>query len=71
MILEFHPATQDEFAATAEYYEAAVPGLGNRFLVAVSRATEIALEYPEVGSKRGTGSRRLVVIGFRTTLSIE
>jgi hypothetical protein len=37
MILEFHPAARDEFVAAAEYYETAVPGLGDRFLVAVKR----------------------------------
>lgn len=46
MILEFHPAAQDEFAAAADYYETAVPGLGNRFLVAVRRTTEIAMQHP-------------------------
>jgi hypothetical protein len=35
--LEFHPAAAEEFAAAAEYYEAAVSGLGNRFLVVVQR----------------------------------
>ena len=64
MILVFHPAAQDEFAAAAEYYETAVPGLGNRFLVAVRRTTEIALQHPDAGSRRGTSARQLVVIGF-------
>lgn len=64
MILEFHPAAQDEFVAAAEYYEAAVPGLGNRFLAAVRRTTEIALQHPEAGNRRGTSARQLVVTGF-------
>ena len=64
MILEFHPAAQDEFAAAAEYYEMAVPGLGNRFLLAVRRSTEIALQHPDAGSRRGTSGRQLVVTGF-------
>jgi plasmid stabilization system protein ParE len=50
--------------AAAEYYETAVPGLGSRFLVAVRRSTEIALEHPDAGSRRGTSARQLVVIGF-------
>jgi len=53
VILEFHPAAQDEFAAAAEYYETAVPGLGNRFLVTVKRTMEIALEHPEAGVAEG------------------
>jgi plasmid stabilization system protein ParE len=64
VILEFHPAAQDEFAAAAEYYETAVPGLGSRFLVAVRRMTEIALQHPDAGSHRGDSARKLVVTGF-------
>jgi len=29
--LTFHPAARNEFVAAAEYYEAAVSGLGGRF----------------------------------------
>ena len=64
MILEFHPAAQDEFLAAADYYETAVPGLGNRFLLAVRRTAEIALQHPDSGSRRGSSARQLVVIGF-------
>ena len=64
MILEFHPAARDEFASAAEYYETAVPGLGGRFLVAVTRATDIVLQHPDVGGRRGTGARQLIVTGF-------
>ena len=46
MKLQFHPAAAEEFAAAMEYYEAAVPGLGNRFLLAVRKATDFALERP-------------------------
>jgi hypothetical protein len=52
MILEFHPAARDEFAAAAEYYETAVPGLGGRFLVAVTCATDVVLQHPDVGGHR-------------------
>jgi plasmid stabilization system protein ParE len=61
--LVFHPAARDEFIAAAEYYDAAVPGLGDRFLVAVRRATDLALSYPEAGALRGP-ARRLLVPGF-------
>ena len=49
MILEFHPAARDEFLAAAECYETAVPGLGGRFLVAGTRATDTVLQHPDVG----------------------
>lgn len=64
MILEFHPAARDEFLAAAEYYETAVPGLGGRFLVAVTRATDIVLQHPAVGGRRGDRARQLIVTGF-------
>lgn len=64
MILEFHPAAQDEFAAAAGYYETAVPGLGDRFLLAVRRTSELALQHPDAGSRRGNSARQSVVIGF-------
>jgi plasmid stabilization system protein ParE len=64
MILEFHPAARDEFLAAAEYYETAVPGLGGRFLVAVTRATDIVLQHPDVGGRRGARARQLIVTGF-------
>lgn len=57
MILDFHLAARDEFAVFAEYYEAAVAGLGNRSLLAVRRTTEIALQHPDAGSRRGTSAR--------------
>lgn len=64
MILQFHPTARDEFVVAAEYYDAAVPGLGRRFLEAVQHATDLALRHPEAGSRRGTAARRLLVTGF-------
>lgn len=64
MILEFHPSARDEFGAAAEYYDAAVPGLGRRFLAAVQHTTDIALRHPEAGGRQGTAARRLLVTGF-------
>jgi len=64
MILEFHPAARDEFVPASEYYETAVPGLGGRFLVAVTRTTEIVLQHPDVDGYRGAQVRQLVVTGF-------
>ena len=63
MKLEFHPAAAEEFAAAVEYYEMAVPALGNRFLVAVRATTDLILAHPEAGRMQGM-SRRLAVRGF-------
>lgn len=41
MKLEFHPAASEEFIAAVEYYEAALPGLGRRFLLAVRKTIEL------------------------------
>jgi len=63
--LAFHPAAAEEFGAAAEYYDAAAPGLGSRFALAVRRATDLALAHPSGGAERGVaGARRLVVHGF-------
>jgi hypothetical protein len=61
--LAFHPAARDEFVAAAEFYDAAVPGLGDRFLVAVERTTRFAREDPETGRSRAS-ARSLPVWGF-------
>ena len=65
MRLEFHPEAAAEFGAAAEYYDAAAPGLGSRFRLAVQRTTDFALAHPGGGVKRGVAeSRRIVVQGF-------
>jgi plasmid stabilization system protein ParE len=61
--LQFHPAAAEEFAAAVEYYETAVPGLGNRFLLAVRATTDLIVAHPEIGSIRGI-TRRFGVRGF-------
>jgi plasmid stabilization system protein ParE len=60
---EFHPDAAEEFGAAVEYYEAAVSGLGNRFLLAVRQATDLILADPEIGRPRGI-ARRFGVPGF-------
>jgi len=62
--VSFHPEARDEFIAAAEYYDHAVPGLGDRFLVAVRRAIELAVAHPAAGSVRTGTARRLLVHGF-------
>lgn len=64
MRLEFHPEARNEFVAAAAYYDAAVPGLGDRFLVAVQRTTTFVLQHPTAGAPRKAGARRLLVTGF-------
>lgn len=64
MRLEFHPAARDEFVAAATYYNAAVPGLGDRFLLAVRRATDLLLRHPGAGTVRRGNARRVLVTGF-------
>lgn len=64
MKVEFHPAASEEFIAAVEYYEAALPGLGRRFLLAVRRTTELAQRHSESGVSGAEGVRRLVVPGF-------
>lgn len=64
MRLEFHPEARDEFVAAAEYYNAAVPGLGDRFLLAVRRTTDVVLRHPTAGPLRKASARRVLVTGF-------
>lgn len=64
MRLEFHPEARDEFVGAAAYYDAAVPGLGDRFLVAVRRTTDLVLGHPTVGTPRNAEVRRILVTGF-------
>ena len=64
MRLSFHPAARGEFIAAADYYEAAVSGLGDRFLQVVRGTTAMLLQHPEAGSVRVGQARRVVVTGF-------
>ena len=63
MTLQFHPAAQDEFVETVDYYEAAGAGLGHQFLAAVRACLDRILAHPEIGVRR-RATRRLVVDGF-------
>ena len=62
--LTFHPAAREEFLAAVDDYEAAAPGLGRRFLVAVREAAALLGAHPNAGSPRSPSARRLVVQGF-------
>jgi toxin ParE1/3/4 len=62
--VEFHPAASEEFIATVEYYEAALPGLGRRFLVEVQTRTELIRVHRESGVPGPEAIRRMMVPGF-------
>ena len=64
MRLTFHPEARDEFVAAADYYSAAVPGLGDRFLLAVRRTLDMVLTHPTSGAPRRATARRVLVTGF-------
>lgn len=62
MKLEFHPQAEQEFLGAVLYYEAEVPGLGERFDAEVRTASALLLEYPEIGplghNRAGVARRR-------------
>jgi toxin ParE1/3/4 len=68
MIYEFHPAAEEEFIESAAYYEASVPGLGERFVSDVRRTIEQLLEYPEIGPQIDANLRRVVLTHFPYSL---
>lgn len=47
MKLEFHPEAEEEFLEAISYYEAEVPGLGERLEAEMRKASALLLEYPE------------------------
>ena len=64
MIHEFHPAARDEFAATVDFYESAVPGLGRRLREAVAATLTRLDAFPASGMPTPGGFRRGTVSGF-------
>lgn len=63
MRLEFHPEAERELMEAAAYYEREVPGLGERFAAEVRRATDLLLQFSEIGTRmedelRGFGLHR-------------
>lgn len=57
--VRFHAEARAELAAETAYYESKVPGLGERFLNEIEAATEVAREFPEMGSPFKFGTRRV------------
>jgi plasmid stabilization system protein ParE len=64
MKLEFHPEAEEEFLEAVSYYEAQVPGLGERFDAEVRAAGARLLRYPEIGPFIDTELRKLVLDRF-------
>lgn len=57
--VRFHAEAHAELAAETAYYESKVPGLGERFLNEIEAATEVAREFPEMGSPFKFDTRRV------------
>jgi toxin ParE1/3/4 len=64
MKLEFHPEAEKEFLTAVSYYEAQVPGLGERFDSEVRTASAVLLEYPQIGPPIDAELRKLVLPRF-------
>lgn len=64
MKLEFHPEAEQEFLEAAAHYETEIPGLGERFHAEVNRATDLLLQYPEIGPIVDAPLRKLVLDRF-------
>jgi plasmid stabilization system protein ParE len=64
VIHEFHPAARDEFGATVDYYEDALPSLGTQFRDAVKATLDRIDTFPHSGHPTRDGFRRASVSGF-------
>ncbi|MCO6413882.1 MAG: hypothetical protein J5I92_14170 [Thiogranum sp.] len=49
MRVDFHPDANQEFQASAGYYNNEVPRLGEAFIAEVERVTEVIQEHPTIG----------------------
>ena len=61
--VEFHPEAEAELVSAAQYFESHVEHLGLDFIVAVRRASEWILEFPDSGRPFGRRLRRTLVRG--------
>jgi toxin ParE1/3/4 len=68
MKVEFHPEAEMELIEAAAYYEAKVPGLGQRLANDARAAIEILSHHPEIGAVVGGGLRRLTLRNFPFSL---
>jgi len=68
MRLEFHPEAELELIEAAVHYELEVPGLGKRLEAEIRRATDLLLQYPEIGTPADPDLRKFVLRRFPFTL---
>ena len=62
--VEFHPEAEAELVSATQYFERHVENLGLDFILAVRRAYERILEFPDSGRPFGRRLRRTLVRGF-------
>ncbi len=55
---------KEEFLEAVSYYEAQVPGLGERFDAQIRNATALLLKYPEIGPPLDSELRKVVLDRF-------
>jgi len=58
MRLEIHFEAREEFLQPAQFYEAQVPGLGQRFINEIERCQKALLDTPPIGQPYGCGISR-------------
>lgn len=68
MRLEFHPEAELELIEAAVYYNARVPGLGERFESEIRHATDLLLDHPEIGLPADPDLRKFIMTRFPFTL---
>jgi toxin ParE1/3/4 len=57
--VRFHDAARIELLNEIQYYTGISPKLGERLAVAVEQATQLASEFPDVGTPYRYGTRRV------------
>lgn len=57
--VRFHPEAEVELAAEASYYDEQSAGLGERFILEVEAAVQLASAFPRIGSPYKYGTRRV------------
>lgn len=58
-LVRFHDAARIELLNEVRYYTGISPKLGERLAIAVEQATQLASEFPEVGTPYKYGTRRV------------
>jgi toxin ParE1/3/4 len=61
MRLEIHFEAREEFLQAVQFYEAQVPGLGQRFINEIERCQKALLDTPLIGQPYGRRLRKFTV----------